>query len=434
MVLAVYLLSGSGHLQTIDVRQELSVAASIRAGHGFETSMHVVQLGGAIDGRHDTPYAGHDIGTSLLFLPLTLVPGTVRNIHGRVCEPEGSTDCWTTTAHVVATHRLEVLAAFVPPLLGALLVSVFAELLVALGFDDRTVVTTALLLAFTSVIWVYAHISFDATPTALLVTTGALGVVRFHADERMQDLVLGAVALAGSVLVRSDSLAVAATLSIPVGVVAWRRRAELSRAVGILAAWALPFVVVVATNAWFNWLRFGSPTNNGHAGDPLVRLTNPIVQGLVAQVASRGKGMLFYSPLLIIALVGWPRFVRRDRLVAGTLAATIVVQLLVHAPLAVWSGDEAWAARHTIPVTALCFLPLAFVVRELLRRRAGRGLRVAVVVLSLAGVTVQLSGILADYQTVDATRYALPQLPLNDTSTFQAVEGREGHLAGARPP
>lgn len=428
-VASIYGFTASGHIQTIDVQQELSVAASIRSGHGVETSMHVKALGGAVLGKDGRPYAAHDIGMTLAYLPLTLLPGTVRKTNGYTCVPENSTDCWRTMAKAEPTGRLSFLASFLPPMIGALLIVAFAELLVAFRFDVRTSVITALLLAFTTLIWVYSHISFDATLCALLMTAGSLRVVNYRTCRHDRDLLVGSALLAGAILVRTDSLPIVAVLSIPIALELWRRRAHRTVIVRSALIWIAPIIVAVAANAWYNWLRFGSPFENGHLNDPLLQPTTPIVAGLIGQIASRGKGMIFYSPLLIFALIAWPRFVRKNRILAWTFLGVIATQLLLHAPLAVWSGDEAWASRHTVQVTAICFIPLAFVVRDLLRdHKRSRLVTVAFISLASVGFVIQLTGVLADYQTVNATRFTLAELPLNDTGTFAPIENGRGIL------
>ncbi len=429
LVVSIYGFTASGHIQTIDVQQELSVAASIRSGHGVETSMHVKALGGAVFGKDGRPYAAHDIGMTLFYLPLTLLPGTVRKTNGHTCVPENSTDCWRTMAKAEPTGRLGFLASLLPPLIGALLIVAFAELLVAFRFDVRTSVVTALLLAFTTLIWVYSHISFDATLCALLLTAGSVHVVKYRNCPHDRELLIGSVLLAGAILVRTDSMPIVAVLSAPIAHGLWRRRTHRTFAMRSALVWVAPIVAAVAVNAWYNWLRFGSPFDNGHLNDPLLQPSTPIVAGLIGQVASRGKGMIFYSPLLIFALIAWPRFVRKHRMLAWTFLGVIAAQLLLHAPLAVWSGDEAWASRHTVQITAICFVPLAFVVRDLLQgHKRSRFVTVAFVAVAMAGFVIQLTGVLADYQTVNATRFTLAELPLNDTGTFAPIENGRGIL------
>jgi len=425
LFLAVFAFTASGHIQTIDAEQELSVAASLRAGHGVASYMTAAHGGGTTPGRGGRNYAAHDLGESLLYLPLTLVPGTVRVVTGQACWPPHTTLCSAVRDAAVPTPRLELLASFLNPVLGAVLLLVFAEVLTGLGFDRRVAVLTTLLVGFTSVLWVYSHISFDATADALFILVAVLGLVRFERapDAPTRQLWVAGAALGAAIVVRSDTVALVPALSIPVVVALWRQRRTLGSAVRSALAWGIPLVTALAVNGWYNWLRFGSPTDNGNLHDPLLKLTTPLVDGLLGQTLFPGKGMLFYTPLLLIALVGWPRFVREHRVLGLTLLLTILTALVVHAPLADWSGDDAWAARHTIPVTALALVPLAYVVRDLVRHQLARAVSVAVVVLAVVGLVVQLSGVLADYRAVNYTKHGKGVLVLNDIGRFEAVDG-----------
>jgi hypothetical protein len=425
LFLAVFSLTGSGHVQTIDAEQELSAAASLRAGHSVASYAAEGHRGGTAPGRHGRNYAAHDVGTTLLYLPLTLVPGTVRVVDGLACWPPGTRLCATVHDAAVPTRRLELLASFLNPVLGAVLLLVFAEVVVALGFDARVAVLTTLLVGFTSVLWVYAHISFDATADALFVLVAVLGLVRYQRspDAPLRQLVLAGAGLGAAIVTRSDTIALLPALSIPALVAMWGQRRSLGTAARTALAWGLPVAAGLAANGWYNWYRFGSPTNNGNLHDPLLKLTTPLATGLLGQTVSPGKGMLFYTPLLVMALFGWPRFLRQHRVLGITVLLTIVSGLVFHAPLADWSGDEAWAARHTVPLTALALIPLAYVVRDLVRRRLARPMLVALGILAVVGLVVQLSGVLVDYRAVNIVKYGNGVVVPNDMRRFQAVDG-----------
>ncbi len=90
------------------------------------------------------------------------------------------------------TDRLEQLASFLPPVIGTLLILVFVDLLSTLGFDDRTACITGLLVAFTSIVWVYSHISFDATATGLFLLSSAAALARYERSAERRWLVVGA--------------------------------------------------------------------------------------------------------------------------------------------------------------------------------------------------------------------------------------------------
>lgn len=404
-VSALYLLTASGRLQTVDTAQALSVAASIRTGNGFESASCVRPGGGTVTGRNGRDYAAHDIGMTLLYLPLTLVPGTTERTDPLLAGTATDRCPQISSAAVQPTGRLTRLASIVAPLVGAALVLVFACLLVDLRFSDRTAVLCGLLMALTSIVWVYSHASFDVTPTALALLMAVWMLVRFDRDRRPGPLWGAGAAMGAAILLRTDSVLFAVPLSIPVAVAVWKaRRDRVARLVPWVVAWVVPVVAAVLLNLGYNWLRFSSPFANGHADDPYTKLTGSFARGTFGQVLSPGKGMLFYTPLLILIVVQWPRFLRRHRTIAITCLATVLVSVGAHALVDGWAGDEAWGARFTVPVVALACIPLGYVVEGAQRAARWSAERLALIGVAIVGLAIQLTGVLVDYTAVDFPR------------------------------
>lgn len=388
LVLAVYLLTASGHVQTLDAQQEIYVATRLVSGHGLTIRSIEFAGGGTQRGRDGRQYAAHDLGMSLVYAPLALLP--------RTTGPTGN-----------PTMLMAFLSGLLDAVLGAAAVSVMALLLTELGIRPRAAALSSLCLAFATMHWVYAHVAFDVTANALAILVAVWCAVRARRSAPARWLFAGGCALGLAITIRTDTLLLAPLLSIPVLTGVWKVRRSLRQIVVRCLAWGGPLLAAVALNGWYNWYRFGSILDNGHRHDPLLRTTTPLLTGLGGQLVSPGKGMLFFSPLVLAALVGWPTFIRRHRVLALALGATIAASLVAHARLADWPGDSAWGARHTVPVLALVLLPMAFLFDDLLRTGAGptRVSRVrnrvawaGIAILAIAGFAVQLTAVGADYQ------------------------------------
>lgn len=399
VVLAVYALTAAGQFQTYDAGQELSVAVSIRAGRGVQSDFARDPNGGTVEGRDGWSYTPHDIGSSLLYLPLTVIPGSIRRV------PPGAPDRADLGVPgreaLLPSTRLYFVASFLPGLLAALTVLVFAFILDELGFDPTTSLLTAFALAFTSTIWVYAHISFDATASALAATCAVWALVRFRRTRSPAAALGTGCALAAAVVIRSDAVIMAPLL---LAVLPWLardgaplgRRAVLERTLIGIA----PVVVAGATNLAYNWWRFGSILESGHSENIWIAPSGSFGQGFFGQVMSADKGMIVYSPLLLAALFGWPRLWRRSRPVAaGILAASLAV-LVSHSMIVNWSGAIAWGSRFMVPVVPMLLLPLAFVVDDIRRRRTGIITIGVTTLLALAGLAVQFAGVFVDFSRV----------------------------------
>jgi hypothetical protein len=399
-VLSAYLLTANGHIQTIDVTQTLQTARHMVGDGELTVDTPFALPGGSVKGVDGKAYSGHGIGMSLLFLPIAKLDDLISPAD----DPE----------------LVPFLASLLNPLAGTLVVLLFFALERRLGVALLPALAAALLLAFASICWPYAHVSFDAVPTHAAILGTALCLVRWT-ESRSSGWVLGASGcLAIAVLIRLDSILLAPVLAAVVVWPALRRagpvRLRLRRAAPPALAWAGPIAVALGVTGWFNQVRFGSPFDTGHTGDPVTRLTTPIWTGLAGQLVSPGKGIVWYAPLVVVAALGWPLLIRRRGALAWGLLASAVVTIGFHAVFANWSGDEAWGPRYTVPVIGLLMLPLGSVLQ------GWRGLlprwRAAITVVAAVSFGVQLLGVGVDYLAVK-----------RDT-----VDGEAGHWAPGSSP
>jgi hypothetical protein len=117
----------------------------------------------------------------------------------------------------------------------------------------------------------------------------------------------------------------------------------------------LPWVVVFCV---YNYLRWGSPIDTGY-GETLGMMRESIPSGLIGLVLSPGKGVVWFSPVLALAIIAmartWPAHRRRYAVVL----AVITPPLLFYARFLSWAGDYAWGPRYLVYALAPALLPLA---------------------------------------------------------------------------
>jgi hypothetical protein len=287
--------------------------------------------------------------------------------------------------------RLTLLQLFDPAMAALTVVAIFALLLLR-GVSERRALLIAALCAVATLIWPYSKIGLDTTLMAMLAltalaaawtagrpTTGRLALLGFAVAMTINSkpygtlLVLGLLPLFGTSLVQ----------------LVRERRATA------LAAFAVPVIAGVAAIAWYNWYRTGSVTNFGDTYIAGRLLALPFsVAGLLA---SPGKGLVFYSPLVVLGLLGLRELWRADRPLARTIILTASINILVIATSIVWS-DETWGPRYLVPSAWMLVLPIAWWLTNRRRRRW-------LVAVALASVCVQFAGVFASYSvTVPAAR------------------------------
>lgn len=281
------------------------------------------------------------VGFSLVQLPAVLFAGWARSM-----QPISSTAPYD--AALLYGDPVYTLSSWMNPLLVALTGALTFRTAQRVGAPRRASMLVAVAIILGSPLFFYARADFAQPLTTLLL----LGIVALLIDAIQRrnvrpGLMAGAVAMA--ILTRPvDGLMIAfaalVVLCLPLG--DWRplrdaRRLGVEVAIGVLGGLAVTLLV--------NVIRFGSPLDFGFQTDPFGSLE----LGLLAELVSPGRGLLWYFPLLALAPIGaWAlwRPGYRHEIVA------IVLPILVYLPIyAKWQslGQWSWGPRYLVPLIPL---------------------------------------------------------------------------------
>jgi hypothetical protein len=150
---------------------------------------------------------------------------------------------------------------------------------------------------------------------------------------------------------------------------------------------------------WYNAHRFGSILETGYSiwahERHFSNFSNPVWIGLAGEIVSPGKGVLLYSPVLILSLIGLRAYFRWSRNMAAVMIFASVMYLLFFASYAAWHGDIAWGPRYLvflIPCWILFIGPL-FEKQKLCRRLS---ISIGITTLVVIGFLIQLGSVLVD--------------------------------------
>ncbi len=385
-----YLLTAGSNFSSGDAISELHVTASL-VHHGWVDvpieDPHTICAGWGCQGTDGRYYATHGIGYSLMLLPFYLVADAVQNVFQ---VPRCASWTYCVPIHLVSWSSCLVSAATL---------SVLCALCLDLGYSALTSLGLALLYGFGTLAWPYARFGFDVTPTALLLLAAvreallAMRSTHLEAAEPPagQRRWLRAGCFAGlAILFRLPSLAAIAPLGLAalLGV----RSAPLAIRLRRFAVFATPVALALAFSGWYNLVRFGGVLNDGHVHNAADQLVNDPWIGLMGILISPGKGLIWYCPVLVLALVALPRFYERQRAACVLSLAIAAGSVLPYIAVRDWYGGDAWGPRFVLPVLPLLLLPaleLPAVLGESALRRILATLVIAVsALLALAGQLV----------------------------------------------
>lgn len=364
--LLAYVATGGGRVVGSDEVAMLDLARAMLRGHIEVTT------GSTQQGREGHTFTKNAAGQAIAALPLVALSEAGA---ARMPEPK-------------KTLAVRFGASFFNAIVTAGVLAAFFAAARALGAGPVAAFDAALLLGFTTPLWVYAK-SFMAEPMQALGLLLALaGAARASTGSTRAALISGLGAFI-AVSVKLSMLPIAVACLTPL-------LASPRRAVWPVAG----LVMALLGHGIYDFARFGTPFETGYGAQATTAAyTTPFLVGLYGLLISSGKGVLWFAPVLWIAPAGW-RWMVRGRAAKDTDAGTAArraawgallawgMAFLLYARFQHWAGDGSFGPRYLVPLLPLAFLAVAFALDGASRAR-GR----FVWALGALGLIVQLGGV-----------------------------------------
>jgi hypothetical protein len=147
----------------------------------------------------------------------------------------------------------------------------------------------------------------------------------------------------------------------------------------------------------WNTYRFGSMVDFGYdwtetipAPPPRAFLLTEIPRGLIVLLASPGKSIFLWAPILVLALLGAVSSWRRDRALTFGIATAGAVGLVFYAAYLFPEGGYAHGPRHLVPIVPLLALCAA-------GPQAPRWSPAALIACAVVGVALALSAVTVSF-------------------------------------
>jgi hypothetical protein len=271
---------------------------------------------------------------------------------------------------------------FYNPFVAALAAVAIFALVLQTRRSLRWATAIAFLFTVASIAWPYSKIGMETTFMAGLAVSFALAV---WARRRPSTLSWALTGLATGATVATKAYAAVALL--PIAVLLWPAFLALDRRQKLRLGLAvcLPVLLWIGAIGWYNWWRFGSVTTFGYEEPPL---NKGVPIGFLGLLFSPGKGLIFYSPLVVIGALGLPRLWRADRYLAWSLLVAFIGLITLSALSTYW-GDEVWGPRYIVPVAWTMLVPIAWWARTELRQKVVAGMALVAILVQVIGVSAQ---------------------------------------------
>ena len=233
----------------------------------------------------------------------------------------------------------------------------------------------AVVFALGSSVWSTSQALWQHPAAVLFLAVAVLFVLKAEEDEVWAGR--AGLPLALALAARHADLALVTVLALAIAA-RWPRR------VLTLAAWGLAPVVFVLA---YQWAYFGSPLEHGFSGS-LGRFSATWGRGHLGLLVSPAKGLLVFTPVVIVTLLGLLRVFRRgERWLAMALGGAALAHFVLMGRWSEWHGGESFGPRLMTDALPLLFLFLP----EGIAVAGGWGAGLAVL-----GIGVQALGAFAD--------------------------------------
>ncbi len=241
----------------------------------------------------------------------------------------------------------------------------------------------ATLFVLASIAWPYSKIGMETTFMFAVIASFALA-----AWARSNPTALSFALTGFATGAAASTKPYAIVIFLPIAILLWRTFWDLDRERRLRLALAivLPVIAWLVAIGWYNWYRFGGITKSGYSTGYEVSLSVPL--NFLGFFFSPGKGLIFYSPLVVLGALGFPTLWHRDRSLALALVAMLFSLTLIVAGPTYWT-DETWGPRYIVPAAWTLLVPIAWWADSALRRRVLAGLAVVAVLVQVVGVSTQ---------------------------------------------
>jgi hypothetical protein len=297
-----------------------------------------------------------------------------------------------------------------------------------LGWSRPLAISAALIFGLGTMAWPYTQSFFSDPVASWGLFAAAYGLLAYAQSGRKLYLFGSGLAWGLAYLTRTINL-----MTLPIYVVglalvltpafsqlgadfAARLRAAFWQYWRPVVAFAIPIVAAGLASLWWNWARFGSLWDTGYVATETFSADWGF--GLFGLTVGPARGVLWYNPILILAIPGALWFWRRQRRILFLALALIVLFFAVYAKWYMWHGGYSWGARFIVPALPFLTLLAAPGWQALISRRVLGWFGVVIGVgLAVASVAVQVLGLLVPYNLVQ-DRLAALVAPLFADVTF----------------
>ena len=363
---SVYLLTSSGHNPSLDAELRYQLTKSI-VEKGTLTVPDDIGIPG-VDSRF---YSFYGLGQSLLAIPLFIISKPI-----------------TWLLNTPPDYAGEFMFCILNTLLVSLMCVLLFKLLIDMRYSYMVSLLTTFVFGLSTPVWFYAKYPSDNVTIAFFI------LLSFFLAYRRK-FFLSSLCLGFAIITREY-----AVLFVPFILIflIHLRSENWKRHVFGFVLGIIPFLAVVC---FYNYYRYGNAFQNASMpfpygvgavtwSDGTSPWTNFIPYGLYGFFLSPGKGIIFYSPIILLSIIGFFYLMKDNKLIFSVSMTVITLYIIVLSAHRAWAGGMfGFGPRFLIPIFIFFMIPLASYLKKFFY---SKGKLIFLLLFSL-GIAVQIGGI-----------------------------------------
>ena len=387
---SMYYITMGGHLYSADNEIKGLISEGIVERQAF--TLPIADMVYMTPGRGGLSFSPFPLGSSITMIPFYMLGDEMAHLF----------------SGIPRTFIIEFCYSMINPLCTAVTCLVLYGICRMLGYSIRTSIVTALIFGFCSIAWPYAKTTWSEPQATLCVLGGLYGLLRFNATNKHLWLCMGGIAVGYGILTKLEMSIYAGLLSCLLLYYLVRTRPRTKALVGLMA-WGVPIglfgLAVLGYNyirfdQWFAFRHYSEPISAqiGQASSVWLDSLEGIVVGAYQHLFSTGKGILLFSPPLLMYYWAMKSFWKSHRPVAIFCLALPITFLLVTGSSWIMTRIS-WGERYFVSLTPFLILPLSALISDIIEHRSTY-MKKSLLTLVGLGLCVQALGISINFQTI----------------------------------
>jgi hypothetical protein len=378
-----YLMNAGGNKEGDEsAMQALAESISKTGRIGFELNHPIDSdyIGDIVKGSDGLHYYKWGLGQSILEVPFYILC--------RLFEGEASLGA-RTRDHFDQGPLSQIMLLFLcPSLISAMGCVLLFRFALRFRFSPRVSLTVGLIYGLTTMVWPYSKSLMAEATINVAIMGSAYGSVSYVFKRHPMWLLMSGLSAGFAFLTKPISAIIIPILAIYVVAGARSRRSLLE----FVLFFGTGFGGFLCIGLWHNVVRFGSALNFGYStGRDSLGFGTPLYVGLWGLFASPGKTFFLYTPVSMLGIACFSRFLKRYPAEGLVFIGICTVYVVPHAMWWAWAGDWAWGPRFLLPITPYFILPIGMFLEEWYEKSFLR--RVLVVSLIVFSLWIQVLGV-----------------------------------------